>query len=188
MSFTSKAFLYNTKGEHSDVHHIPLRGSHSLYAIASYKRQYRAVSEGTACTISLYDLKKCLVGRVQPYNYLVGDFSYLAVNSREEFIVSDTLKKCIIVFKKTGEIINVCESAGPGKFAPSCVCVDHRDNIYAIESERIIQLSPKGEFLTELLNFQGYYMPVHITVNPEGQLIVSDHVGYIMINRINPYE
>ncbi|RXM27652.1 E3 ubiquitin-protein ligase TRIM56 [Acipenser ruthenus] len=188
MSFTSKAFLYNTKGEHSDIHRIPLRGSHSLYAIASYKRQYRAVSEGTACTISLYDLKKRLVGRVQPYNYLVGDFSYLAVNSREEFIVSDTLKKCIIVFKKTGEIINVCESAGPGKFAPSCVCVDHRDYIYAIESGRIIQLSPKGEFLTELLNFQDWYMPVHITVNPEGQLIVSDHVGYIMIYRINPYE
>ncbi|RXM27658.1 E3 ubiquitin-protein ligase TRIM56 [Acipenser ruthenus] len=184
--FSSKTKIYKITEDGDIIQINNLRGSQTSYPIASYKGKYIAVSEGTLCTLSLYDPKGLLVGRVRPKDYGTGKFMFLAVNSREEFIVTDTAKKCIVVFTKTGEIINVCTSAGSDQFVPFSVCVDHRDNIYAVESGRIIQLSPKGEYLKEVVNFRCQsFRPKLITCSAFGQLILTNKEGFINIYKLS---
>ncbi|KAK6486736.1 E3 ubiquitin-protein ligase TRIM56-like [Huso huso] len=186
--FSSTTKLYKITGDSDIIQINNLRGSQTSYPIASYKGKYIAVSEGAACTLSLYDPKGCLVDRVKPHGYHGGKFMFLAVNSREEFIVTDKAKKCIVLFTKTGEIINVCSSAGSGKFVPFSVCVDHRDNIYAVESGRIIQLSPKGEFQRVFVDFKDEtFRPKLITADAFGHLIVTDKEGSIRLYKIKTF-
>ncbi|XP_041073702.1 E3 ubiquitin-protein ligase TRIM56-like [Polyodon spathula] len=184
--FSSGTKLYKITEDRDIIQINNFRGSQASYPIASYKGKYIAVSEGTLCTLSLYDPKGLVVDRVRPKDYGIGKFMFLAVNSREEFIVTDTAKKCIVVFTKTGEIINVCTSAGSDQFAPFSVCVDHRDNIYAVESGRIIQLSPKGKYLKEVVNFRFQaFRPKLITCSAFGQLILTNKEGFIKIYKLS---
>ncbi|MGH0136536.1 UNVERIFIED_CONTAM: hypothetical protein FKN15_034264 [Acipenser sinensis] len=186
--FSSRAKLYKITVDSNIIQINNLRGSQTSYPIASYKGKYIAVSEGTLCTLSLYDSKGSLVDRVRPHGYSGGKFMFLAVNSREEFIVTDCVKKCIVVFTKTGEIINVCASTGSAKFVPFSVCVDQRDNIYAVESGKILQLSPSGEFQRVFVDFKDEtFRPKLITADVFGHLIVTDKQGSIRVYKIKTF-
>ncbi|KAJ8399839.1 hypothetical protein AAFF_G00405690 [Aldrovandia affinis] len=143
----SRSRLYKVPDDEDDdiVQVCNLRGSHNEYTITAYQNEYVIVSEGPSCSLSLYDPRGMLVDRVKPsYD---GKFVFLAVNSREEFIICDTMKKCVIVLSRAGEIMNICSSADSFSFNPKSVCVDKWDNIYVVDGKRIMMLSPRGDFV-----------------------------------------
>ncbi|KAJ8364165.1 hypothetical protein SKAU_G00129960 [Synaphobranchus kaupii] len=181
--FTSGSRLYKIPADEDDdiVQVCNLRGSHNEYCIAAYGDKYIAVSESTSCSLSLYDPRGILVDRVKPDDY-EGKFVYLAVNSWEEFVVCDTLKKCIIILNRGGEILNICSSADSFSFHPRSICVDKWNNIYAIEGKRIMQFSRRGDFVQQLLSFSGY-TPKLIAADDHGHLITVDKKGNIRIYR-----
>ncbi|KAG9349899.1 hypothetical protein JZ751_026252 [Albula glossodonta] len=180
--FTSGSRLYKVPDDADDdiIQVCNLRGSHKEYAIATFEDEYIAVSEGTSCSLSLYDTRGSLVDRVKPsYD---GKFVFLAVNSKEEFVICDTMKKCIVILSRDGDIINICSSADSFSFNPRSICVDKWDNIYVVEGKRIILLSPRGDFVRELLSFQGY-IPKLIIADDHGHLIMVNRKGNIRIYR-----
>nr|XP_015215459.1 PREDICTED: E3 ubiquitin-protein ligase TRIM56 [Lepisosteus oculatus] len=182
--FTAGARVYKITEDDDIAQVCNLRGSHPEYAIAAYQDQYIAVSEGQSCCLSLYDPRGTLEGRVEPDAPLEGKFVFLAVNSREEFVVS--MQKSIVVFKRSGEIINTCSSAETGSFRPRSVCIDKWDNIYALEGTRVILLTPRGDFVRELLNFKGQgYSPKLLTADSRGHLIMTDKKGTIRIYKVS---
>ncbi|XP_066546427.1 E3 ubiquitin-protein ligase TRIM56 [Amia ocellicauda] len=182
--FTSGSRLYKLTDDGDIVQVCNLRGSHSEYAIASYNNEYIAVSEGTSCCLSLYDARGGLVGRVQPPDG--GRFVFMAINRREEFIVSDTMKKCIYIFNQKEEVINICSSADSGTFNPRSICVDKWDNILAVDGVRVHLLSPRGEFVRVLLDLTGQkYVPKLITADDRGHLIMTDRKGTIRIYKMS---
>ncbi|KAJ8245793.1 hypothetical protein GJAV_G00260380 [Gymnothorax javanicus] len=179
--FTSGSRLYKVPDDEDDdiIQVCNLRGSHSEYCIAAYKNEYIAVSEGTSCSLSLYDPDGLLVDRVNP-NY-EGKFVFLAVNSMEEFIVCDTMKKCVIVLSRAGHIINTCDSGDSVPFNPRSVCVDKWSNIYVIEGKRIVMLSPAGDFVQEVLSFGRNFTPKLIAADDHGHLIAVNKKGKVQI-------
>ncbi|CAI5777375.1 E3 ubiquitin-protein ligase TRIM56-like [Podarcis lilfordi] len=121
---------------------LQLRGSESSYPLASYGDSYVAVSEGTLCSISLYSPSGACVGRVQPDNYHGGKFLFIAVNSWEEFVVSDFIKKQIVVMEKSGVVLNVLNPSTSLLAKPFSICVDEDRNIFVIDQFKVIQFSP----------------------------------------------
>ncbi|MBN3306395.1 TRI56 ligase, partial [Amia calva] len=183
--FSSRAKLYRVL-PHNKFRCNELRGQNSQYPIASYKDRYIIVSEGSCCSLSLYDPKGRRLSTVQPKDYLGGTFLFVTVNSREEFIISDLVKKCVVIFKKGGEIVNVCSSTDSNSFNPFSICVDKQDNIYALEGSRVVQLSPKGEFLREFLSFTKYKTRLMLlTADDQGRLIVVTKGGMVFIYKLS---
>ncbi|XP_035256761.1 E3 ubiquitin-protein ligase TRIM56-like [Anguilla anguilla] len=180
--FTSGSRLFKVPEDKCDdiVQVCNLRGSHSEYCIAAYQNEYIAVSEGTSCSLSLYEPNGVLVDRVNP-DY-EGKFVFLAVNSMEEFIICDTMKKCIIVLNRAGQILNTCSSADSYSFNPRSVCVDKWSNIYVVEGKRIVLLSPSGDFVRQLFSFSGY-TPKLIAADDHGHLITVNRKGNVRIYR-----
>ncbi|KAJ8284179.1 hypothetical protein COCON_G00030290 [Conger conger] len=181
--FTSGSRLYKVPDDQCDdiVQVCNLRGSHKEYSIAAYENEYIAVSEGTSCSLSLYDPDGVLVDRVNPdYN---GKFVFLAVNSCEEFIICDTSNKCVIVLNRAGDIVNICNIVEYFSFNPRSVCVDKWDNIYVMDGKRILLLSPRGDFVQELMTFDGHYTPKLIAADDHGHLIMVNKKGTIRIYR-----
>nr|XP_034978507.1 E3 ubiquitin-protein ligase TRIM56-like [Zootoca vivipara] len=124
---------------------VQMRGSALSYPLASYGDSYVAVSEGTLCSISLYSPSGACVGRVRPDNYYGGKFLFIAVNSWEEFVVSDFIKKQIVVMKKSGIVLNVLKPSTSLLTKPFSVCVDEDRNIFVIDQFKVIQFSPDDE-------------------------------------------
>ncbi|KAJ6659497.1 hypothetical protein lerEdw1_018732 [Lerista edwardsae] len=124
---------------------LRLRGSESSYPLASYQDSYVAVSEGTLCSVSLYSPAGSCVGRVQPSNYEGGKFLFIAVNSWEWFIVSDFVKKQIVIMTKSGQVLNVLKPSTSLLNKPFSVCVDEEQNIFVLDQFKVIQFSPDGK-------------------------------------------
>ncbi|XP_078541636.1 E3 ubiquitin-protein ligase TRIM56-like [Lissotriton helveticus] len=158
---------------------IKLRGPHPPYAIASYKSSYVAVSEGSLCSVSLYKTSGQCVGRVQPAGCQGGKFLFIAINSQEVFIVSDFFQKKIILFKRSGEIVNVLDTSTPLLREPFSLCVDSRDHVFVVDQERVLEFTPDGEFGRVILSTgNGLEDPRLVTVDKKRRLILvhkQDH-------------
>ncbi|XP_023674881.2 E3 ubiquitin-protein ligase TRIM56-like [Paramormyrops kingsleyae] len=159
-----------------------LRGSHDKYCIAAYEDEYIAVSEGIGCCLSLYTTEGNLVGRVSPSGY-EGKFTFFTVNSREEFIVSDTKNRRVLIISREGNIMHICSDVNCPPFNPTSVCVDKFDNIYVLSGKRIILLSPLGSFEREILSFASY-TPKLIAADKHGHLMVVSRKGAVRLYKV----
>ncbi|XP_067830406.1 E3 ubiquitin-protein ligase TRIM56-like [Heptranchias perlo] len=189
-SVKNKLYLLDMDG--AFVKKLFLRGSESTYPLAAYEGEYVAVSEGTLCSVSLYDLDGHVVGRVKPYGYEGIRFLFIAINSDEDFIVSDCGKKCIVIFCRSGQIISICDEINVNGMQcplnPYSVCVDRSNNIYVTEPCRILLFSPEGIFRKELLNAEdGLHKPRVITVDEEDNLIVTMGNGFVHVYKLTLY-
>uniref|UniRef100_A0A6J0SR55 RING-type E3 ubiquitin transferase n=1 Tax=Pogona vitticeps TaxID=103695 RepID=A0A6J0SR55_9SAUR len=134
---------------------LPMRGSESSYALASYSDSYVAVSEGTLCSISLYSPSGSCVGRVQPNDYHGGKFLFIAVSTWEEFVVSDFIKKQIVIMEKSGIILNVLKPSTSLLTRPFSVCVIEDGNILVVDQFKVIQFPEEDETGEVVLNYLG---------------------------------
>ncbi|XP_077190241.1 E3 ubiquitin-protein ligase TRIM56-like [Paroedura picta] len=154
---------------------LQMRGSESSYALASYQSSYVAVSEGTLCSISLYSPSAFCVGRVQPDNYQGGKFLFIAVNTWEEFIVSDFIKKQILIMKKSGLILSVLKPSTSVMTRPFSVCVDEFRNVFVIDQFKVIQFSPDDEMGKVVLNDRSQLRrPRVLAVSGENLILVRE--------------
>ncbi|XP_055519115.1 E3 ubiquitin-protein ligase TRIM56-like [Leucoraja erinacea] len=167
-----------------------LRGYESVYPLAAYRDEYVAVSEGSMCSLSLYNSNGQVVDRVKPYGYEGGRFLFLAINSDEQFIVVDCGKKCILIFDRDGYIFTTCDQVtmnGVGQaICPYSICTDKDDNIMVTEWNRILLFWPNGNFREELLTVaNGLHKPRVITVDNYNNLVVTQGNGFITIYQLD---
>ncbi|KAJ1195086.1 hypothetical protein NDU88_004368 [Pleurodeles waltl] len=161
---------------------IKLRGPHPPYAIASYRSSYVAVSEGSLCSVSLYKTSGQCVGRVQPAGCQGGKFLFIAINSQEVFIVSDFFQKKIILFKRSGEIVNVLDTSSPLLREPFSLCVDSHDHVFVVDQERVLEFTPDGIFGRVILSTgNGLEDPRLLTVDKKQRLILVHKQDYAKI-------
>ncbi|XP_069477985.1 E3 ubiquitin-protein ligase TRIM56-like [Ambystoma mexicanum] len=179
---SSGCFLLFLSLEEKLLQKIKLRGTRAPYSIASYKSQYVAVSEGTLCSVSLYSTSGQCVGRIQPRGWQGGKFLFIAVNSKEIFIVSDFYKKVILLFQKSGEVVNVLDTNTPLLREPFSLCVDARDHIFVVDQERVLEFTPDGEFGRVLLSAaNGVEEPRVLAVDKKRRLILVHKQDYAKI-------
>ncbi|XP_078286754.1 E3 ubiquitin-protein ligase TRIM56-like [Rhinoraja longicauda] len=167
-----------------------LRGSESVYPLAAYRDEYVAVSEGSLCSLSLYDINGQVVGRVKPCGYEGGRFLFLAITSNERFIVADSGKKCILIFDRDGCFFTTCNQVtvnGVSRaISPYSVCTDQDDNILVTEQNRILLFWPGGDFREELLTTaEGLQKPRVITIDNYNNLVVTQGNGYITVYQLD---
>ncbi|KAJ1115045.1 hypothetical protein NDU88_003273 [Pleurodeles waltl] len=164
------------------LHNVKLRGQQSQYAITSYRSDYVAVSEGTCCTLALYEVSGHFLGRVEPTGYNGGKFLFVAVNSQEVFIVSDFFNKTIVLFRKSGDIVNVLDTCTPLLREPFHVCVDGNDHIFVVDQDRVLEFTPDGVFGRVALRADKMAeYPRVIAVDNDGYLIVIQKKNHAKI-------
>nr|XP_060629267.1 E3 ubiquitin-protein ligase TRIM56-like isoform X1 [Anolis sagrei ordinatus] len=156
---------------------LQMRGSESSYALASYQDSYVAVSEGTLCSISLYSPSGWCVGRVQPNNYHGGKFLFIAVNSWEEFVVSDFIKKQIVIMQKSGLVLNVLKPSTSLLTKPFSVCVDEDRDIFVVDQFKVIQFSPGDETGKVVVNDHSMVQRPRVLVISNDNLILVREDG-----------
>lgn len=175
LACSSDTYLFFLTLEGVFLRKLQMRGSESCYALASYQNSYVAVSEGTLCSISLYSPSAFCVGRVQPDNYQGGKFLFIAINSWEEFIVSDFIKKQIVIMKKSGLILSVLKPSTSVMTRPFSVCADEARNVFVIDQFKVIQFSPDDETGKVVLNDQSQVRrPRVLAVNGENLILVRE--------------
>ncbi|XP_069765501.1 E3 ubiquitin-protein ligase TRIM56-like isoform X1 [Narcine bancroftii] len=182
--------LYLLEMDGTLVKKLNLRGSESAYPIAAYEDEYVAVSEGTLCSLSLYDVNGHVVSRVKPCGYEGVRFLFLAINSSEEFIVADIGKKCIVIFNKHGLVFTVCDQLTMHgvncALNPYSICTDKDDNILVTQRNRILLFWPDGTFRQELLSTaDGLHKPRVIAVDHSYKLIVAQGNGFISVFKLD---
>ncbi|XP_078513534.1 E3 ubiquitin-protein ligase TRIM56-like [Lissotriton helveticus] len=164
------------------LHNIKLRGQQSQYAITSYNSDYVAVCEGTRCSLALYEVSGHFLGRVGPAGYTIGRFLFVAVNSQEVFIVSDFFNKTIVLFRKSGEIVNVLDTYTPLLRDPFHVCVDSNDHIFVVDQNRVLEFTCDGVFGRVALRADKITeYPRVIAVDEEGCLIIVQKKNHAKI-------
>ncbi|XP_048377221.1 E3 ubiquitin-protein ligase TRIM56-like [Stegostoma tigrinum] len=183
---SAKNRLYFLEMDGSLVRKLLLRGCESAYPIATYEDEYVAVSEGTLCSVSLYDLDGRVVDRIKPRGYDGSRFLFIAVNSEEEFIVSDCGKKCVVIFTRYGDLVTVCRESFVNGIQcllnPFSVCVDGNNNIYVTEPNRILVFSPTGSFKRQLLStVDGLHKPRVLTIDPDDNLIIVQDNRFVYV-------
>ncbi|XP_038270437.1 E3 ubiquitin-protein ligase TRIM56-like isoform X2 [Dermochelys coriacea] len=182
LACSSDSFLFFLTLEGKFLRKLLLRGSESSYAITSYEDSYIAVSEGTLCSISLYSPSGHCVGRVAPTDYHGGKFLFIAVNDWEEFIVSDFIKKQIVIIEKSGLILNVLKTSHSLLTKPFSVCVDASSNIFVVDQLKVIKFSPDGETGEVVLSNQSRLKrPRVLAVDDSGRLVLVQEDGYVHI-------
>ncbi|XP_075770718.1 E3 ubiquitin-protein ligase TRIM56-like [Pelodiscus sinensis] len=182
LACSSDSFLFFLTLEGKFLHKLLLRGSESSYAITSYEDSYVAVSEGTLCSISLYSPSGACVGRVEPRDYRGGKFLFIAVNAWEEFIVSDFIKKQIVIIERSGLILNVLKTSHSLLTKPFSVCVDSASNIFVVDQLKVIKFSPDGETGEVVLSNQSRLKrPRVLAVDDSGRLVLVQEDGYVHI-------
>nr|XP_056700154.1 E3 ubiquitin-protein ligase TRIM56-like [Euleptes europaea] len=175
LACSSETHLFFLTLEGVFLRKLQMRGSESSYALASYQSSYVAVSEGTLCSISLYSPSAFCVGRVQPDNYHGGKFLFIAINSWEEFVVSDFIKKQIVVMKKSGLILSVLKPSTSVLSRPFSVCVDETRSVFVIDQYKVIQFSPNDETGKVVLNDQSQVRrPRVLAVSGENLILVRE--------------
>ncbi|XP_062996322.1 E3 ubiquitin-protein ligase TRIM56-like isoform X2 [Elgaria multicarinata webbii] len=154
---------------------LQMRGSETSYALTSYRDFYVAVSEGTLCSISLYNPSGLCVGRVQPESYHGGKFLFIAVNSWEEFVVSDFIKKQIVIMEKSGLVLNVLKPSTSLLIKPFSVCVDEDRNIFVVDQFKVIRFSSDGGTGKVVLSGQGQpRRPRVLAIDNENLILVRE--------------
>ncbi|XP_032869027.1 E3 ubiquitin-protein ligase TRIM56-like [Amblyraja radiata] len=167
-----------------------LRGFESVYPLAAYQDEYVAVSEGSMCSLSLYDTNGKMVDRVKPCGYEGVRFLFLAINSDEQFIVADCGKKCILIFDRDGCLFTTCDQVTMNGVVqainPYSICTDKDDNILVTERNRILLFCPSGDFCEELLTVaNGLHKPRVITVDNCNNLVVTQGNGFITVYQLD---
>ncbi|KYO25065.1 E3 ubiquitin-protein ligase TRIM56 [Alligator mississippiensis] len=173
LACSSDTYLFFLTLDGKFLRKLRLRGSESSYALTSFKDSYVAVSEGTLCSISLYSPSGHCVGRVKPPDYEDGKFLFVAVNAWEEFIVSDFVKKQVLILKKSGQILNVLKAPHSPLSKPFSVCVNALGSIFVVDQFQVIQFSRDGRRGGEILSSQRQRKrPRVITVDLDGRLVL----------------
>ncbi|XP_032869025.1 E3 ubiquitin-protein ligase TRIM56-like [Amblyraja radiata] len=167
-----------------------LRGFESVYPLAAYQDEYVAVSEGSMCSLSLYNINGQVVDRVKPYGYEGVRFLFLAINSYEQFIVADCGKQCILIFERDGCLFTICDQVTMNgvsqAISPYSICTDKDDNILVTERNRILLFWPNGDFCEELLTVaNGLHKPHVITVDNYNNLVVTQGNGFITVYQLD---
>ncbi|XP_032869026.1 E3 ubiquitin-protein ligase TRIM56-like [Amblyraja radiata] len=167
-----------------------LRGSESIYHLATYRDKYVAVNEGSMCSLSLYEINGKMVKRVKPCGYEGVRFLFLAINSNEQFIVADYGKKCILIFDRDGFVLANWDQVTMNRvgqaFYPCSICTDKDDNILVTERNRILLLWSSGDFREELLTAtDSLHKPRVITVDNRNNLVLTQGNGFITVYQLD---
>ncbi|XP_044298940.1 E3 ubiquitin-protein ligase TRIM56-like [Varanus komodoensis] len=177
LACSSETHLYFLTLDGAFLRKLQMRGSETSYALASYRDSYVAVSEGTLCSISLYNPSGLCVGRVQPESYHGGKFLFIAVNNLEEFVVSDFIKKQIVIMEKSGAVLKVLKPTSSLLTRPFSVCVDEDRNIFVVDQFKVIQFSSDDETGRVVLNDQGQVRRPRVLAIDNGNLILVREDG-----------
>ncbi|XP_029438728.1 E3 ubiquitin-protein ligase TRIM56-like [Rhinatrema bivittatum] len=156
-------------------HKVKLRGTRAdlKYPITNFRSEYVAVSEGALCSVSLYTTKGECIDRVHPYGYKGGRFLFIAINSLENFIVCDFMKKQIVIFKRSGRIVQIMNSYNSMLTKPFSLCVDDSDCILVVDMDEVIQFSADGTKGKVLLRANNRVTkPRLITIDSHGRLVL----------------
>eukprot|EP00058_Branchiostoma_floridae_P022503 XP_002607993.1 hypothetical protein BRAFLDRAFT_213530 [Branchiostoma floridae] len=112
-----------------------------------------------------------------------GPYLRVAVNSRNQIIVSDWHNNKMMMFDPSGRHLFTCGSrgSGPGQLStPHCVITDSLDNIIVSDcyNHRVSLFSRDGTFIRHVLTEteHGLYYPRGLAVTHDGHLIVSDFI------------
>ncbi|XP_069479926.1 E3 ubiquitin-protein ligase TRIM56-like [Ambystoma mexicanum] len=166
----------------SFLHKLKLRSLQDdpQYAIASYGSQYVAVSEGTLCSVSLYNTKGQCLERLKPQGYQGTKFLFIAINSHEDFIVCDVAKHEIVIFERSGAVINTLDSSNSPFSRPFSLCLDSSNHIFVIDKGRVIKFSEDGEDGQVVLRIEpGQSNPRMIVIDSNGRLVLVHQDNYV---------
>lgn len=166
--------LFMTLGG-SFLHKLKLRSNQDdpQYAIASYSSQYIAVSEGTLCSVSLYNTKGECLERIKPRGYQGIKFLFIAINQNEEFIVCDVAKQEIVIFNRCGDISHIMNSSNSPFARPFSLCLNSSNDIFVVDDGRVIQFSENGMDGKVVLNTApGESRPRMIVIDSSGRLVL----------------
>ncbi|XP_053105390.1 E3 ubiquitin-protein ligase TRIM56-like [Hemicordylus capensis] len=177
LACSSETYLFFLTLDGQFLRKLQMRGSESSYPLTSYRDSYVAVSEGTLCSISLYNPSGLCVGRIQPANYQGGKFLFIAVNSCEEFVVSDFLKKQIVILEKSGLVLGLLGSSTSLLTKPFSVCVDGKRNIFVVDQFKVIHFSPNSEIGEVILNDQCQVGRPRVLAIDDGELFLVREDG-----------
>ncbi|XP_078589229.1 uncharacterized protein LOC144869650 [Branchiostoma floridae x Branchiostoma japonicum] len=110
-----------------------------------------------------------------------GSFLRVAVNSRNQIIVSDWHKDKMMMFDPSGRYLFTCGSpgSGPGQlYSPHCVITDSEDDIIVADfcNHRVSLFSRDGTFIRHVLTKTEHSLrgPMGLAVTCDGHLIVSE--------------
>ncbi|XP_030044344.1 E3 ubiquitin-protein ligase TRIM56 [Microcaecilia unicolor] len=175
LACSASCYLYFLSLGGNYQHKLKLRGSQddSKYPITSFESEYVAVSEGTLCSVSLYNTKGECLDRVRPWGYEGGRFLFIAVNSLENFIVSDFTRQQIVIFQRSGQIVHILNSSNSILTKPFSLCVDDSNNILVVDTDDVIEFSADGKNGEVLLSANdGMTKPRLVTVDSHGRLVL----------------
>ncbi|XP_035675219.1 tripartite motif-containing protein 2-like [Branchiostoma floridae] len=126
------------------------------------------------------DVRMRIGGRDQGQQYL-GSFLHVAVNSRNQIIVSDWLNNKMMMFDPSGRHLFTCGSrgSGPGQLcSPRCVITDSEDNIIVSDfsNHRVSLFCRDGTFIRHVLTQSEHSLcgTVGLALTCDGHLIVSE--------------
>ncbi|XP_069079382.1 E3 ubiquitin-protein ligase TRIM56-like [Pleurodeles waltl] len=166
----------------SYLHKLKLRSNQDdpQYAITAYSSQYVAVSEGTLCSVSLYNTKGECLERVRPRGYQGVKFLFIAVNQNEEFIVCDVAKQEIVIFNRSGDIIHIMNSSNSPFSRPFSLCLNSSNLIFVVDDGRVIQFSENGmDGKVVLSTAPGESRPRMIVIDSGGHLVLVAKDNYV---------
>ncbi|XP_078589228.1 tripartite motif-containing protein 2-like [Branchiostoma floridae x Branchiostoma japonicum] len=126
------------------------------------------------------DVMMRIGGKDQGQQYF-GHFLHVAVNSRNQIIVSDWDNDKMMMFDSSGRHLFTCGSHGygPGQLNyPYCVITDSEDNIIVSDcnNNRVSVYSRDGTFIRHVLTREEHSLdrPVGLALTYDGHLIVSE--------------
>nr|XP_033784686.1 E3 ubiquitin-protein ligase TRIM56-like [Geotrypetes seraphini]XP_033784689.1 E3 ubiquitin-protein ligase TRIM56-like [Geotrypetes seraphini] len=176
LACSASCYLYFLSLGGNFQHKLKMRGGQDddyKYPITSFESEYVAVSEGTLCSISLYNTKGECLDRVRPCGYEGGRFLFIAINSLENFIVADFTMQQIVIFERSGQIIYILNSSNSILTKPFSLCVDDSDNILVVSTNEVIAFSADGENGEVLLNANnGVTKPRLVCIDSHGRLVL----------------
>eukprot|EP00058_Branchiostoma_floridae_P022501 XP_002607991.1 hypothetical protein BRAFLDRAFT_213581 [Branchiostoma floridae] len=120
-----------------------------------------------------------------------GPFLRVAVNSRNQIIVSDWFNNKMMMFDPSGRHLFTCGSygSGPGQLnLPHCVITDREDNIIVTDfwNHRVSLFSRDGTFMRHVLTETEHSLggPRGLALTHDGHLIVSEYndITFFMYN------
>ncbi|XP_035675218.1 tripartite motif-containing protein 2-like [Branchiostoma floridae] len=127
------------------------------------------------------DVMMRIGGEDQGQQYF-GSSLRVAVNSRNQIIVSDWCNNKMMMFDSSGRHLFTCGSlgSGPGQLcSPQCVITDSEDDIIVSDcnNNRVSLFSRDGTFIRHVLTKSEHSLccPMGLAVSYDGHLIVSDY-------------
>ena len=172
----------------------------SAWGLAVNSREHIVVADCAGRCVHICQVDGTLLHTIKPFDYLdesVGTYEvhflcpeYVAVNSKDEIIVSDIDLNCMKVFNSEGAFVGRLGAGGKreGQFYVPCgVCVDEEDNIYCADyNNRRVQFLSAGAGELSRVLLCGVRAPQAVAVR-RGKLVVV-HRGDISVYQLPPVD